>query len=293
MQSSTITHIFTFLEQIDDYYHSFIEESIDFLDNSLPKNILQEAVLEQLITILNSEVNKSLDGIRYYWFQHLQDLLYIAELTNELNSCSTEKVFQELKQDILGFWFNLKFGIPLNADLEDNFEKSNNDLLGLLEHQLLSFFHLHINSEIPLPFAALYFPIEQLGENEQRLGVEYPYYISIKDIQLPLIIEQKSDTTLYLKENTIEELPINDSKQYYIIDSTPISSPLNKFILGICHCNNPDINSPLLNCTREDIPSAISKYVVNLFDTLANDEPLNEAEFNRLEKEWQIANNPT
>ena len=169
MQKIDTIKLNSFLANLDEYFQSFIDETIDYLEESYPPRILQEGIKDQILSILIIEKSSTFDTLRFFWFQKLQDLLYIGELLHATQNCSTEQEVLENIDDIKAFWTTVGFGLPYDSKLETDTEKASKDLFGIFEQQLISFFYLHINQDIELPHPSLYFPVEEMTEDHKAL----------------------------------------------------------------------------------------------------------------------------
>lgn len=271
-----------FLENLDKHYFAFVEETIDFIENSFPTQMLQECIKDQILAILHRESKSEFTSVSFYWFQKLQDLLYITELLHHTQTAKSEKIVKENHKEIIAFWMTLSFGIPLSDELEENVEKVSNEMLGLLEQQLIAFYYIHINQELDLPHPSLYFPVKDIGENEQRVSTSLRSYVPLGDTELPIIIAQVTDTDIHLEDS---DLPIpQDNAELMIpnkvitgINQLPSISKLwNKLIVDFDTNSSLENFSPFLavdsKATSKEVFEQFSLYLIALYELLCDDE---------------------
>lgn len=283
-----------FLANLDEHYISFVEETIDFVENSFPSQMLQECINDQILAILHRESKSTFSSLQFYWFQKLQDLLYITELLHNTQTARSENVVQENHKEIKAFWITLNFGIPLSDELEDNVEKLSNEMLGLFEQQLIAFYYIHINQDLDLPHPSLYFPVKEIGEDDTRVSTELRHYVPLEDVELPLIISQISDTDIHLEDIDLpipqqaKELNIPEKTALSISNIPSVSKLWNKLILDFDKNSSLENFSPFLavdsNATSKEIFEQFSLYLVALYELLCDDEWSENASDQQIEK---------
>jgi len=220
-----------------------------------------------------------------------------------MNNESSEELVKELQEDIFIFWNNLGFGIPNNPLLSTNLEKASNELLGLFEQQITSFYYLHINNEIEMPHPCLYFPVDELNESSTQIGVEFPFYINFDQQELPLVIKSRSDTTLHLEESEISlahcEIKNSTNNEFNeLLENVPSLFPIWPQLIKGCIEQKEVMttDSPFLQCDSQAKAKTIlehfSQHILSLFDTLndifAEDDFQEDDQLKKDAQEWLL-----
>lgn len=161
-------YISSLRKQNSTSYFEFISDIREDLSQGFDTPVVSIGFMEKLTEFMKDDALKEYNSYTHYWSQLIEKIVYLIQLHEEIEFKATGELIEELTQ----FWEDSEYSASFEELSQEGASliDASDSLKTLLENQILSFFHLHLASNVyKVEDVLLYSSLAELGDHETRI----------------------------------------------------------------------------------------------------------------------------